>query len=229
MKISPHRLGQGAGICAVAAGAIFFVVQINHPPLDVQTVTTTEFVVRSVAKALMAMLALAGITGIYLRQLREAGLLGLIGYLIFSIGYFAMFGVEFMAAFVLPPLADSNPGFVGDALTAAAGGTAVGDIGSLQLVFSLTGVGYMLGGLLFGIAVFRAGVLAKWAAALLAAGTVSTLALSVLPEAFNRFFALPVGIALIGLGISLWNDQRRVAAADKADVASATIEAVAVG
>ena len=34
------------------------------------------------------------------------------------------------------------------------------------------GMAYWLGGLLFGIALFRAGVLARWAAALLAAGTV---------------------------------------------------------
>ena len=52
--------------------------------------------------------------------------------------------------------------------------------------------------LLFGIALFRAGVLARWACVLLAHGTVSALALSVLPESFNRAFAVPTGIALIG-------------------------------
>ena len=32
-----------------------------------------------------------------------------------------------------------------------------------------------------------------------------------LPESFNRLFAVPNGIALIGLGVSLWRDQRRQA------------------
>jgi hypothetical protein len=31
----------------------------------------------------------------------------------------------------------------------------------------------------------------------------------VLPESFNRPFAVPTGVALIGLGVSLWRDQRR--------------------
>ncbi|HEY5846632.1 MAG TPA: hypothetical protein VIT42_07580, partial [Microlunatus sp.] len=63
--------------------------------------------------------------------------------------------------------------------------------------------------LLFGIALFRTRILARWASALLAAGTVATAALAVLPEAFNRPMAVPVGVALIGLGVSLWRDQHR--------------------
>ena len=46
---------------------------------------------------------------------------------------------------------------------------------------------------------------------LLAYGTTSALALAVLPESFNRPFAVPTGVALIGLGVSLWRDQRRQA------------------
>src|SRR5690242_1247502 len=76
----------------------------------------------------------------------------------------------------------------------------------------IAGMGYSVGGLLFGIALFRAGILARWASALFAYGTVSALALAALPESFDRPFAVPVGIALIGLGVSLWRDQRRQAA-----------------
>jgi hypothetical protein len=67
----------------------------------------------------------------------------------------------------------------------------------------------MAGGLLFGVALFRARVLARWAAALLALGTLATAALAVLPQSFNRPLAVPTGVALIGLGISLWRDQRK--------------------
>jgi hypothetical protein len=65
-------------------------------------------------------------------------------------------------------------------------------------------MGYMFGGLVFGIALFRAAVVTRWASALLAVATVSTLALAVLPESFNRPFAIPTGIALMGLGWSAW-------------------------
>ena len=55
---------------------------------------------------------------------------------------------------------------------------------------------------------------------LLAVGNVSTLALSVLPDSFNRPLAVPTGIALIGLGVSLWRDQRREAARPSATAAA---------
>ncbi len=73
----------------------------------------------------------------------------------------------------------------------------------------MSGIGFSFGGLLFGIALFRAGVLPRWASVLLAYGTTSALALAVLPESFNRPFAVPTGVALIGLGVSLWREQRQ--------------------
>ena len=73
----------------------------------------------------------------------------------------------------------------------------------------VSGVGYAFGGLLFGIALFRARVVARWAAALLAYGTTSALLLAVLPQSFSRPFAVPVGVALIGLGVSTWRHARR--------------------
>ena len=70
------------------------------------------------------------------------------------------------------------------------------------------GFTYLAGGIIFGIALFRAGVLARWAAALLAVGAVATVATFLLPQLNQRLFAIPVGVALIGLGYSLWREQR---------------------
>jgi hypothetical protein len=208
MNITATGLIKAAGAAAAVAGAIFIAVQINHPATDTFTTETTQWVARSCAKTVMAALALAGVTGMYLRQYRKAGLLGLIGYLVFAAGYLAMFSVEVIAAAVLPNLVHTQPGFVNDVVVAAAGGTPTGDIGGLQTVFDLAGAGYMLGGLIFGIALFRTRILARWAAALLAVSTVGTAALAVLPDSFNRPFAVPEGIALIALGVSLWRNPR---------------------
>ena len=209
MNITAKGLTAAAGLCAAAAGAIFIGVQINHPPADVEHIVTTGMVVRETAKALMTILALAGFTGMFLRHHHRFGVLGLAGYLLLNIGYLAMFAVQCIVAYVLPTVARTNPGYVRDVLDAAIGGSASGDIGHMQELFLTSGVGFSLGGLLFGIALFRAGVLARWASVLLAYGTSSALALSVLPESFNRPFAVPTGVALIGLGVSLWRDQRR--------------------
>jgi hypothetical protein len=208
MNITATGLIKAAGAAAAVAGAIFIAVQINHPATDTFTTETTQWVARSCAKTVMAALALAGVTGMYLRQYRKAGLLGLIGYLVFAAGYLAMFSVEVIAAAVLPNLVHAQPGFVNDLVVAAAGGTPTGDIGGLQTVFDLAGAGYILGGLIFGIALFRTRILARWAAALLAVSTVGTAALAVLPDSFNRPLAVPEGIALIALGVSLWRNPR---------------------
>jgi len=206
MNVTSSGLTKAAAAAAAVAGLIFIAVQVNHPAIDTYTTDTADWVVRNGAKAVMAALALTGITGMYLRQHVKAGLLGLVGYVAFAVGYLLMFSVEMMGALVLPNLVDTQPQFINDVLTAATGGQPVGDIGGLQALLNAAGAGYMIGGLLFGIALFRTRVLARWAAVLLAISTIATLALAVLPEAFNRPFAVPEGIALIGLGVSLWRN-----------------------
>jgi hypothetical protein len=208
MTITAATLTRAAAAAAAVAGTIFIAVQINHPPMEVASVETTQWVLRSCAKAVMSALALAGITGMYLRQHRQTGLLGLAGYLIFAAGYLVLFSVEVIAAAVLPGLTGTEPGYVNDVIVSAAGGATTGHIGGMQTVLNLSGIGYIVGGLVFGVALFRARVLARWAAALLAVGTVATAALAVLPESFNRPLAVPVGIALIGLGVSLWRNHQ---------------------
>ena len=174
MNVTATGLTKAAGAAAAVAGAIFIAVQINHPPMVVASVDTTEWALRNTAKVVMAALALAGITGMYLRQVRQMGVLGLVGYLLFSAGYLVILAIAFLSAYVLPSLADTAPGYVQDLLVAAEGGSPVGDIGLMQGAFAASGVGYMVGGLIFGVALFRAGVLARWAAALLAVATIGT-------------------------------------------------------
>jgi hypothetical protein len=208
MNVTATGLSRASAAAAAAAGAIFIAVQIGHPGFDQYTTETTQWVARCSAKSVMAALALAGITGIYLRQYRKAGLLGLLGYLGFAAGYLLMFSSEVIAVFVLPQLVHTQPGFVNDAVVASGGGHPIGDIGGLQTLFNLAGAGYLVGGLVFGTALFRTGVLARWAAALLAVSTVGTAALAVLPAGFDRPMAVPEGVALIALGVSLWRNPR---------------------
>jgi len=204
MTITPVTLMRATAVAAVAAGVIFIGVQINHPHSDVAAVTTTEWAVRNSFKVLMAALALAGITGMYLLQVKQIGLLGLIGYLTFCLGYLTILSVTFVSAFVLPTIAEADPRYVDDVLAAATGGSAIGDIGLLNTALDVSGITFLCGGLLFGIALYRARVLARWASALLAVGSALTVTLAVLPDAFYRFLAFPNSIAMIGLGYSIW-------------------------
>ena len=208
MTITPTILTRAAGVAAVAAGLIFIGVQFNHPHLDVTSITTTEVVIRNSMKALMAVLALVGITGMYLSQVRRNGLPGLIGYAMLAGGYLLIMSTTLVAASILPLVAGTDPSFVTDAIAISTGGTASGDVGLLAYLSKAQDLGYLLGGLVFGIALYRAHVLARWACALLAVGGVVTVALSVMPDAFYRLLALPNGIAMIGLGYSLFSTAR---------------------
>lgn len=204
MTITATTLTRLAAVAAVSAGVIFVGVQIGHPHSDVTSVTTTEWAVRGSLKVLMAALALVGITGMYLRQVKEAGVLGLVGYLLFGVGYLSIMSIAFVSAYVLPAIAETDPSYVSDVLAAGTNGSAAGDIGLMQSALDVSGIGYLAGGLVFGVALYRARVLARWASALLALASVLTVTLAVLPDAFYRFLAYPNAIAMIGLGYSLW-------------------------
>jgi len=210
MNLSSNRLMAAAGLCAAAAGAIFIGVQINHPPEDVEHVLNGSISLRQTAKAVMAVLALGGFAGMFARNHRRFGVLGLVGYVLVSVGYFAMFAVQCIVGYVLPTVARTSPGYVQDFIDGALGNAPAGDLGHVNSLFLVAGVGFAIGGLLFGIALFRAGILSRWASALFAYGSVSALALAALPQSFNRPFAIPTGVALIGLGVSLYRDQRNV-------------------
>ena len=208
MTVTPTGLTRASGAAAAAAGAIFIGVQIKHPHLDATTIQTTEMAVRDTVKVVMAALALVGIAGMYLSQVRRNGVLGLVGYLVLSAGYLLVMGTAFVAAFVMPEVASIDPTYAHHVIDVTTGRTSSADIGALQVVIQVQNFAYLAGGLLFGIALYRARVLARWATVLLAIGGVITIALSLMPDAFYRLLAFPNGIAMIGLGVSLWLSQR---------------------
>jgi membrane protein implicated in regulation of membrane protease activity len=70
---------------------------------------------------------------------------------------------------------------------------------------------YLLGGLLFGIATFRARVLPRWPAGLLAVAAVLTPAAALLPHAIQRLAAIPVALAIAWLGYALFSERREQA------------------
>ena len=82
------------------------------------------------------------------------------------------------------------------------------NIGALVPTYAVVGILYMLGGLVFGIATFRARVLPRWPAGLLAVVAVLTPAAALLPHAIQRLAAVPMGIALAWLGYALWSERR---------------------
>jgi len=206
MTISSSTLFRAAGVAAAAAGLIFIGVQIKHPHLDATSITTSDAMTRNSLKVLMAALALGGITGMYLSQVTKIGVLGLLGYVVFAASYLSMLGTEYVAALVLPSIAHSSTAYVNDVIAFANNRPTTGDIGRMHTAILFTGITYVGGGFIFGVALFRANVLARWAAALLTLGALATIAAGIVPQ-YERLFALPTGIAFIGLGYSLLREK----------------------
>jgi len=62
---------------------------------------------------------------------------------LFGAGYLIMMSVEVVGAVVLPSIAHSAPGYVTDVLAVATAGHAAGDIGLMQPLISVMGIGYL--------------------------------------------------------------------------------------
>ena len=209
MAITPTTLTRGAAVAAVVAGLLFVGIQIGHPHLDAGSITSAEVQIRGSLKFVMAVLSLVGVTGMYLSQVRRNGVLGLIGYGVLASAYLLIACMTYVAAFVLPHLATIDAAYVDDVIDVVVGRGTAADVGFFAMAVQVQNFSFLAGGLIFGIALYRAGVLARWATALLAVGGVVTILLSVLPDAFYRLLAFPNGIAMVGLGISLWLTSRR--------------------
>jgi hypothetical protein len=162
-----------AAVAAVVAGVSYVLVGVLHPPNVSSAVTTTRWQLVHYLACVMAFCGLVGITGVYARQLsRGAGWLTHVGYALLSLWFALILGFSFVEAFVLPHIADTAPGFVDGWMSMFDGSHSNADLGALPVLWTITAPLYILGGLIFGVTVFRSGVPARGAGLLLAAGTL---------------------------------------------------------
>ena len=89
-------------------------------------------------------------------------------------GYLAMLCVEAIGLVVIPAIAQSSSEYVNGVVAVATNSSSTADLGLFGALNSVQGLGYIVGGLVFGIALYRAGVLARWASALLAVAALAT-------------------------------------------------------
>lgn len=208
-KITMRKLIRLSGPAAILAGIIYAGIQPTHPPDFLPSVTTTAWAIIMPIKLLMCLLFLLGFTGIYARQIEETGWLGLTGYLMLGLSWALQTAFIFTEAFILPVLATSTPEYVESLLGIVNGFPGKTNIGALPVIYGLVGVTYILGNLLFGIATFRARVLPRWTGGLLTIAAIVTPAAALLPHATQRYAAIPVGIAMIGMGSALFSNRQK--------------------
>jgi hypothetical protein len=206
MKLAHPQLIRFAGFAAVLAGVCYVLVGLFHPANALSSVTTTRWATVHVLACAMSFFGVIGLAGLYARQSAKAGWLGLVGYVVLSLWLVLIMGFSFVEAFILPHLATVTPSFVEawmGMFNGAAGKISPISLGVLPTIWTLTGPLYILGGLLFGIATFRARVLPRGAAVLLAVGTALAPVAGLLPLTAQPKIAIPTGLALAWLGYAL--------------------------
>lgn len=225
MKITVESLIRWSGPAALVAGASYALVGVFHPPNILASVTTPMWLVVHVLAMATSIFGLLGLSGIYARQAEKSGWLGLAGYLLLTLWLAIVLGFTFVEVFVLPALATVAPTFVEGWLAMFNGAASEINLASLSTVWTISGPLYILGGILFGIATFRARVLPRWAGALLAVGTAMGPLAALLPLDLQPKIAVPAGLALAWLGYSLWTERRAKSAALSKNASAATLQA----
>jgi hypothetical protein len=208
LKLTAPNLIRWAGLSAMVTGIIFAGIQPIHPPDVLASVTTSAWAIITSLKTVMCLFGLFGITGLYARQVEKTGWLGLAGYLLLTIFYAIQMCIAFIEPLILPLLATESPKFVAGFLGILTGTPSEVSLGAIPVVNGLLAALYLLGTLLFGSAILRARILSRWAAGLLAASGPLAIIMSLIGHPIDRIAAVPMGIALMGLGYALWTERR---------------------
>ncbi len=208
LKITHANLFRLAGLSALLGGLCYVFVGLFHPANVPASVTTTSWGMVHVIVSAMSFFGVLGLTGIYARQAEKAGWLGFVGYLMLSLWMVIIMGFSFVEALVLPQIAAETPAFVDGWMKVFDGGTSSISMGALPALWTFMGLIYILGGLLFGIATFRAGIFPRGAAVLLALGTALAPLAAALSLSAQPKIAIPTGIALAWLGYALMTERR---------------------
>ncbi|HQA24246.1 MAG TPA: hypothetical protein PKW13_11060 [Rhodoglobus sp.] len=213
MRITPTALTKVAALAAMLAGLIYIVIQFIHPADVVESLTTPMWTIVHVLSFAEAVLVMIGLAGIYLRQVREFGVLGLIAYALFGFFFILQAAFNFAEAFIAPLIAVDAPQLAVDIVGLFGRYPAVNDLGPLAALPQVGAVLYVGGALLFGVSIIRARVLSRGAGILLiVAAVITPIAGALLPHALERMAAIPMGLGIIWLGLSLWMDQRKTTA-----------------
>jgi hypothetical protein len=215
MTISPRpsTLDRWSGGCLIAAGVLLLPGML-HPDIFETTLadaarTTPLWVPMHIAAIAVAVLTLAGLTGLYAARARLLGRLGAIGFALVVPGLVMTASVAYAEAFLLPVIARRHPElFAWD-----------GPITTDWAIRLTTGMAlfWLVGLVLVGLALWRAGAMPARAALTLAAATaVWPVFGGLLIPVLSPLSTVAVAVGYFAVGTALWSGRTgRTRAADR--------------
>jgi hypothetical protein len=213
MRISTAALMRLAGFFAMLGGLGFIVTGMFHPANEPAYVTTSTWIIVHIFATSLGYFGVLGLAGLNARQVEKAGWLGLIGFLLFS-GWMALqMPFSSFEAVILPHLASEFPPYVVGWLGMFRGIPSPVDLGALPTIWNISTPMLILGALLFAIATFRAGILPRWAAGLLALGCLMIPVAALLPTQLQaKIIMIPIGLGMAWMGYALLTERREKSA-----------------
>ncbi len=196
-----------AAVSAMLAGVCFVIVGLFHPANISANVASPAWIYVHYVAILMCFFGSFGIVGLYVRQVEKIGWLGLIGTVLLSGWFVIVTGFSFIEAFVLPKMKSGWLAYVDSFLAMFNGKTATVDMGILPILWNISGPMLILGLLLFGIGTYIAGILPRYAGALLGASSLLIPMAAFIPAQYQSFILIPIGAAFLWLGFALFRDK----------------------
>jgi hypothetical protein len=155
------------GMALVAAGVLVVVATLLHPSRETATTiiaSEPRLVAAHIVYTLAWLLVLLGLPGLYAAQRGGMGRLGLAGFLTAFSGTY-LIAVTGNFGFLAPVLAKQSPAVL----------DSINQYSPVVIVNGLAAILFMIGYLLFGIAMIRTATLPRWAGVLVAVGAPAHL------------------------------------------------------
>jgi hypothetical protein len=161
------RLLRWCGMALIAAGVLMVIATLLHPSRETATTIVASeqrLVAAHVAYTLAWLLVLLGLPGLYVAQPGGMGRLGLVGFLTAFSGTY-LIAVTGNFGFLAPVLAKQSPAVL----------DSISQYPPVVMINGLAAVLFMIGYVLFGVAMIRTATLPRWSGVLVAVGAPAHL------------------------------------------------------
>ena len=197
----PAHLLRWCGMALMAAGVLLVFATLLHPSRETATTivaSESRLVAAHMVYTLAWLLVLLGLPGLYAAQRGGMGRLGLAGFLTAFTGTY-LIAVTGNFGFLAPVVAKQSPAVL----------DAISQYSPVVIVNGLAAILFMIGYVLFGIAMIRVTTLPRWSGALVAVGAPAHLigfGVSQLVSTAAWFIAI-LGSVSLGAGLA-WSGYR---------------------
>ena len=198
------RLLRWCGMALVAAGVLMVVATLLHPSRETATTivaSDSRLVAAHVVYTLAWLLMLLGLPGLYAAQRRGMGRLGLVGFLTAFTGTY-LIAVTGNFGFLAPVLAKEAPAVL----------DSISQYLPVVIINGSAAILFMIGYILFGVAMLRTATLPRWSGVLVAVGAPAHLLgfgiaqfVSIAAWAIAILGSVSLGAGLAWPGYRLWH------------------------